>query len=282
MIILRTREAINTQLHRLQTYQSTIGLVPTMGALHDGHLELVRMAKESSDIVVVSIFVNPTQFNNSEDFKAYPKRLDKDLQLLDNLKVDFVFLPETEEIYPHLPQVRLHFGSLENVLEGAFRPGHFQGVGIVVSKLLNFVKPQKAFFGQKDLQQVAVIKALVHDLSFDVELIVIPTVRESDGLAMSSRNLRLSATQRKQATIIFKTLSKAKFELLQGREWLEVQIECISELSNLQEFRIEYLELVRPDTFQLMSGLEGQQAVSICIAAYLEDVRLIDNVSVID
>ncbi len=282
MIILRTREAINNQLHRLQPSQSTIGLVPTMGALHEGHLELVKKAKESSDIVVVSIFVNPTQFDNSEDFSAYPKTLDKDLQLLDNLKVDYVFLPENEEVYPNLPQVKMHFGSLESVLEGAFRPGHFQGVGVVVSKLLNFVKPNKAFFGQKDLQQVAVIKALVQDLSFDVEIIILPTVRELDGLAMSSRNLRLGEAQRNKATLLYKTLTKAKTELLNGRQWLDVQIECISDFSNHPEFRLEYIELVNPDTFQFLVGLAGKEPASICIAAYLEDVRLIDNINVID
>ena len=181
-----------------------------MGALHEGHLELIKKAKESTDVVVVSIYVNPIQFNNPTDFEKYPKTLDKDLEILDKIGIDFVFSPENGEMYPSKPALKLSFGLLEDVLEGAFRPGHFNGVGIVVSKLLNIVKPDVAFFGQKDLQQVAVVKRLVSDLSFETRIQVVATVREPNGLALSSRNQRLNERERAAAQILSKSLFLSK------------------------------------------------------------------------
>lgn len=282
MNILRTKEAVKSALQNIAESQRTVGFVPTMGALHEGHLALVGKAKESSDLVFVSIFVNPTQFNNPDDFAKYPNTLDKDLELLENTGVDYLFLPDVQEVYPVKPMISIDFGDLERVLEGAFRPGHFNGVGIVVSKLLNIVKPHKAFFGQKDLQQVAVIKRLVADLSFDVEIVVVPTVREADGLALSSRNLRLSPIERKSALILFKALSFAKDELLAGEPWLEVR-EKIDELIMTQiGVTLEYFELVHSDNMTILDKLEKNIPVSICTAAYVGEVRLIDNISVID
>lgn len=282
MNILRTKEAVKSALQNISESQRTVGFVPTMGALHQGHLALVEKAKESSDVVFVSIFVNPTQFNNPDDFAKYPNTLDKDLELLENTGVDYLFLPEVQEVYPVKPMISIEFGDLERVLEGAFRPGHFNGVGIVVSKLLNIVKPHKAFFGQKDLQQVAVIKRLVADLSFDVEIVVVPTVREADGLAMSSRNLRLSPAERNSALILFKALSFAKDELLAGEPWLDVR-EKIDELIMTQiGVSLEYFELVHSDNMTILDKLEKNIPVSICTAAYVGEVRLIDNISVID
>lgn len=282
MNILRTKEAVKSALQNISGPQRTVGFVPTMGALHEGHLALVEKAKESSDVVFVSIFVNPTQFNNPDDFAKYPNTLDKDLDLLKNTGVDYLFIPDIQEIYPEKPMLSIDFGDLERVLEGAFRPGHFNGVGIVVSKLLNIVKPHKAFFGQKDLQQVAVIKRLVADLSFDVEIVVVPTVREEDGLALSSRNLRLSPTERKSALILFKALSFAKDELLAGEPWLDVR-EKIDELIMTQiGVSLEYFELVRSDNMKILDKLEKNIPVSICTAAYVGEVRLIDNIAVID
>lgn len=282
MNILRTKEAVKSALQNIAESQRTVGFVPTMGALHEGHLALVEKAKESSDVVFVSIFVNPTQFNNPDDFAKYPNTLDKDLELLENTEVDYLFLPDVQEVYPVKPMISIDFGDIERVLEGAFRPGHFNGVGIVVSKLLNIVKPHKAFFGQKDLQQVAVIKRLVADFSFDVEIVVVPTVREADGLALSSRNLRLSSTERKSALILFKALSFAKDELLAGEPWLEVR-EKIDELIMTQiGVSLEYFELVHTDNMTILDKLEKHIPVSICTAAYVGEVRLIDNISVID
>ena len=259
----------------------TIGLVPTMGALHEGHLDLVRKAKAESDIVVVSIFVNPTQFNNQEDFDNYPNTIDADLDKLRNENVDFVFIPNTKSIYPEKPLVSINFGELERILEGAFRPGHFNGVGIIVSKLFNIIRPHKAFFGQKDLQQTGIIKQLVKDLSMDVDLVIVPTRREEDGLAMSSRNLRLTAEERQQALILIDSLKKAKQELLAGKPWFEVQNQIKCDFEDMPMASLEYFELIHPESFTRYSEFDSTQNSSICVAAYLGKIRLIDNLPII-
>ncbi|MCH6236299.1 pantoate--beta-alanine ligase [Cognataquiflexum rubidum] len=282
MYILGTKEEVNNNLHILRNSNKTIGLVPTMGALHQGHLELVKIAKQYSDIVVVSIFINPTQFNNQEDFEKYPKTLDKDLELLDKSGVDYLFLPDTMEIYPSKPMLSIDFGHLDKILEGSFRPGHFNGVGIVVSKLLNIVKPHQAYFGQKDLQQVAIIKRLVHDLSFDVKINVVPTVREEDGVALSSRNLRLNSESRQAARIISKTLFFAKSELLGGSPWLSIRKKINQMFESEPKAKLEYFELVTSDSFYVLEDIGEEKNVSICTAAYFGDVRLIDNISIFD
>lgn len=280
MNVLYTKDTVKKFLYNLPRNQTTVGLVPTMGALHEGHLELVRKAKENSDVVIVSIFVNPTQFNNPDDFAKYPKTLDKDLDLLKNIGVDAVFVPDNQEVYPESPVIKIDFGDLERVLEGAFRPGHFNGVGIVVSKLLNIVNPHKAFFGQKDLQQVAVIKRLVKDLSFDVEIIVVPTVRESSGLALSSRNIRLSPEQREIALLLYRSLSFARAELLKGKNWFTVKSEIEMLFQQTPQVELEYFELVDSEKMTVLKGLQAGIPISICTASYVGDVRLIDNISV--
>jgi pantoate--beta-alanine ligase len=280
--LLRTKQEVHHHLGIPRINNITIGFVPTMGALHDGHLDLVKKAKENSETVIVSIFVNPTQFNNQKDFDNYPKTLNKDLDLLDKTGVDFVFVPSNQEIYPSIPSLIIDFGSIDKVLEGAFRPGHFNGVGIVVSKLLNIVKPHKTFFGQKDLQQVAIIKRLVEDLSFDTEVVIIPTVREADGLAMSSRNLRLDFGQRKVAPLIYRALSFAKNELLAGKSWFETRKKVELMFQKEPQFRLEYFELISSDRFELLEKLNGTSQIAICTAAYLGEIRLIDNISIFD
>ncbi|SNS43568.1 pantothenate synthetase [Belliella buryatensis] len=252
-----------------------------MGALHQGHLSLVKNAKLSSEVVIVSIFVNPTQFNNKEDFEKYPITLEEDLKLLEENGVDFVFLPSVSEMYPAETLLKMDFGDLDKTLEGAFRPGHFNGVGVVVSKLLNIVKPSKAYFGQKDLQQVAIIKRLVSDLSFDVEIITVPTVRENDGLAMSSRNIRLSKEDRLTATILYKCMLFAKDELLAGEDWFEIREKITKRFHDEPQARLEYFELVHTDTLIKLKGIKNQKKVSICTAAYIGEVRLIDNLEII-
>ncbi len=258
-----------------------IGFVPTMGALHEGHLDLIRASKMNCDVTVVSIFVNPTQFNNSEDFANYPKSLDDDLEKLRQENVDIIYIPETSEIYPTKPELSFSFGNLETTLEGAFRPGHFNGVGIVVSKLFNIVRPHRAFFGQKDLQQVAIIKRLVNDLSFPIELSIVPTRREPDGLAMSSRNLRLNAQERLSAGLLFQSLERAKKELLKGKSWLEVQKEIYRDFEANPISSLEYFELIHPESFQVYREFDKSQKSSICVAAYLGKIRLIDNLPII-
>lgn len=281
MKILRTKEAVRLFLSNLPNSQISIGLVPTMGALHKGHLDLVHKARKDSDLVIVSIFVNPTQFNNPEDFAKYPQTLDRDVELLKESKVDCLFLPELEEIYPSKPRLSFKFEGLDNVLEGEFRPGHFSGVGIVVSKLLNIVKPHKAFFGQKDLQQVAIIRQLVADLSMDVEIITLPTIREETGLALSSRNMRLSEMDKERALILIQSLNKAKEELLSGKNWLSIRAEINDQFAS-GKIELEYIELVHTYTMEKLDAVSPHIPSSVCIAAYIAGVRLIDNISIIE
>ncbi|MDN3204206.1 pantoate--beta-alanine ligase [Algoriphagus sediminis] len=280
--VLKTpKEWAKLRLEILSGGQS-IGFVPTMGALHVGHLELVKASLDQCDFTIVSIFINPTQFNNPKDFETYPKTLEKDLALLDENGVHAAFVPNTETMYPTSTEMTLSFGKLEKVLEGKQRPGHFSGVGLVVSKLFNIIKPQVAFFGQKDLQQIAVIKRLVADLSFQVDISVVPTKREADGLACSSRNVRLSPSERKIALVLFKSLSKAKSELLAGENWFAVRQAVESDFQNILSTELEYFELVHPESFALYSSFDPNQKSSLCVAANVGDVRLIDNLPVID
>lgn len=267
-------------LQSLQS-QKIIGFVPTMGALHEGHLDLIRNSKKSTDITVVSIFVNPIQFNNQEDFDNYPSLIKEDLALLEKENVDVVYLPDPQSMYPEKPVLSMHFGDLESVLEGAFRPGHFSGVGIIVSKLFNIIRPHQAFFGQKDLQQVAVIKRMVKDLSFQTEIITVPTRREEDGLALSSRNLRLSQEERDASLILIDSLNLAKNELLAGKDWLAVRNQIQQKFEDEPLAKLEYFELINPDNFQVIESIAQSKASSICVASYIGNIRLIDNLPII-
>ena len=259
----------------------SLGFVPTMGALHQGHLDLVAKSIETMDFTVVSIFVNPTQFNSSEDFQKYPQTLDADLGLLEAAGADFVFVPTVATLYPQPTHLRFDFGDLEQVLEGACRPGHFNGVGLVVSKLFHLIQPTCAFFGQKDLQQVAVIKRLVQDLSFDLSLEVVPTRREKDGLAMSSRNMRLNPEERQQALLLYTQLTQAKERLLAGEPWSKVWADAKAAFSDPTTFRFEYFALLHPETFEIFGTFTQDGPRSLCIAAFVGKVRLIDNLPVI-
>ncbi|PZX58441.1 pantoate--beta-alanine ligase [Algoriphagus ratkowskyi] len=259
----------------------SIGLVPTMGALHEGHLDLIRKARLETDRVIVSIFVNPTQFNNQEDYDNYPSTLEQDLAKLKIENVDFVFIPNIDSIYPEKPKMNISFGKLETLLEGEFRPGHFNGVGLVVSKLFNIIKPHKAFFGQKDLQQTAIIKQLVKELSMEIHLEIVPTRREDDGLAMSSRNVRLSPEERRKALILYNSLTQAKQELLDGKQWFDVQNKIIQNFEEMPLVSLEYFELIHPESFMCYTDFDIDQKSSICVAAILGKIRLIDNLPII-
>ncbi|WP_194774971.1 pantoate--beta-alanine ligase [Pararhodonellum marinum] len=280
--ILRTKAEVNEALADFRSSSQAIGLVPTMGALHEGHLALVRKAMSNGDVVVVSIFVNPIQFNNEEDLIKYPNTLDKDLDLLEKEGVRFVFKPENHTLYPNKPTLEINFGQVDQVLEGAKRPGHFNGVGIVVAKLLNIVKPNRTYFGQKDLQQVAVVRSLINDLSFSTSMEVVNTVREKDGLAMSSRNLRLGVEERMVAPLLYQCLNFAKGELLAGKEWFAVKEVVMARFEKEPLARLEYFELVHTDTIALVNDLPSSGKRSICIAAYVGEIRLIDNLIIID
>jgi pantoate--beta-alanine ligase len=257
--------------------EKTIGFVPTMGALHEGHITLIETARSENDVVVASIFVNPAQFNNPDDLARYPRTLEEDCQKLEAAGCDVVFTPSVSEMYPEQPTLRLNFGELETVMEGAFRPGHFNGVGIVVTKLFNIVQADRVYFGQKDLQQVAVIRRLIRDLSFCVELVRCPTVREKDGLAMSSRNRNLTATEREQATALFNALTLAHELLAEGHSTTQAKAAVTGFFTGNSHFRLEYVEIVNADTLQLANEVLAPGQTAICLAAHLGNVRLIDN-----
>ena len=258
----------------------SIGLVPTMGALHNGHRALVRSCLDQSDICVCSIYVNPTQFNNPSDLQNYPRTLESDLELLESWGCDLVFAPTDQAMYPAAPQLEFNFGALEVVMEGKHRPGHFNGVAMVVAKLFHAVQPDHAYFGQKDWQQVAIIRQMIADLSFPLELKDVPIVREEDGLALSSRNRRLSKEHRPIAPQLFQALSKVKDSLEAGHELTPSVAEGEQHLKAYPEIRLEYLQAVNSLSLKPPELPMGQEPLSVCIAAYLGEIRLIDNVRV--
>ena len=258
-------------------YDKKIGFVPTMGALHKGHLSLIERSRSENEITVVSIFVNPLQFNNQEDLTLYPRPLEKDIELLKSVKCDILFQPSEQEMYPEEPILKINFGYLEEIMEGKFRPGHFSGVGVVVGKLFNKVNPGNAYFGQKDLQQITIIKRLVKDLSFNVKIHSCPIIREEDGLAMSSRNLRIRKEDRTVAGNIFKALEFAKEKLKHGIEINIVKNLTIEFLSRYPELKLEYFEIVEAESLKPVTIKGKKVDVALCIAVYLNDIRLIDN-----
>ncbi len=255
-----------------------IGFVPTMGYLHEGHLSLIRIARQNSDVLVVSIFVNPTQFSPGEDFERYPRDLQRDIKLCEQEKVDIVFAPSIAEMYPDGYSTYVEVsGKMTGVLCGAFRPGHFRGVTTVVSKLFNIVQPDFAVFGQKDGQQLAVIKKMVSDLNMPVEIISAPTMREKDGLAMSSRNEYLTADERAVAPALYQSLLLAQKMISAGVRDANAIISAMREmLEGFAVFRIQYIEIVDADTLQPIQKIEGK--VMIALAAFLGKTRLIDNI----
>lgn len=253
-----------------------VGFVPTMGYLHEGHLALVRKAKEISDKVVVSIFVNPLQFGPREDFRDYPRDLQRDLALLEKEGVDVVFVPEEEEMYPSNYQTYVEVTKLTERLCGAFRPGHFKGVTTVVLKLFNIVNPDVAIFGEKDYQQLLVIKQMVRDLNLDVEIVSHPTVRESDGLAMSSRNIYLSSRERESALSLYKALNLAEKLVREGERDSEKIRKSMAEFINMHPYIIvQYIEIVDPETLEPVEVID--RPVLCAIAAFVGRARLIDN-----
>lgn len=257
----------------------TVGFVPTMGALHSGHLSLIEASKKENDLTVCSIFVNPTQFNNAHDLSVYPRTLEADCQMLASVGCEAVFAPSAEEMYPQLPNIKFDFGDLERVMEGQFRPGHFNGVGIVVSKLFNIVQPNHAYFGQKDLQQCAVVNRLVKDLSFSLILNICSTQRETDGLAMSSRNRNLSSGQRADAPHLYKALQKAVVLLKENKTSAAIKTFISEYFEGIKSFELEYFEISDFETLQPISELHTGKT-ALCIAAFMGKTRLIDNIIV--
>ena len=274
MLIYNNVSEIRAYLTRLKREGKSVGLVPTMGALHDGHMTLIDKARQS-DIVVVSLFVNPLQFNKSEDLDKYPRQLESDIAMLEP-KCDVLFVPSESDMYDTVPVVSLDFKEMGSVLEGAFRPGHFNGVGVVVSKLFNIIQPDSAYFGLKDLQQYLIIKQMVKDLSVPIEIVGCPIAREKSGLAMSSRNLRLSETGKKTAANLFAGLSMAKNLVEKNRPLSETKSEVLGFYKSVEGLEIEYLEFV-DNKLIIQSSLENDNNIAVCVAGYVEGVRLIDN-----
>lgn len=254
----------------------TVGFVPTMGYLHEGHLSLIRRAKDECDSVVVSIFVNPTQFGPNEDLAKYPRDLERDLRLIEPLGVDLVWTPTAEVMYPPGYQTWVEVEAVTRPLEGAMRPGHFRGVTTVVAKLFNAVQPHKAYFGQKDAQQAAVIRRMTRDLNFPIEIVVCPTVREADGLAMSSRNVYLSPEQRKAATVLFRSLSAAKELYESGERNAEALRRKMKEVLAAEPLaEVQYVSCADYDTLEELSEVTGKALLSM--AVFIGKTRLIDN-----
>lgn len=278
MLVFTKKKALQQHLQQLRLQNINIGLVPTMGALHRGHLSLISKSLESTGFTVCSIFVNPTQFNNPEDLVKYPRTPEHDLAMLKEAGCSAVFMPGAEEMYPAEPLLHFNFGPLEKVMEGSFRPGHFSGVGLIVSKLLNIVQPDLAFFGQKDLQQCRIIQQLVKDLAFNVQIEIEPTVREADGLALSSRNMRLSPAGRQVALHLYKALQQARTALSAGASPESVQKKALSYLEGISDLQPEYFCIVDGGTLQKLNNVQQGEQIAICTAAYVEGVRLIDNV----
>jgi pantoate--beta-alanine ligase len=255
-----------------------LGFVPTMGALHEGHMSLIREAKTKSDLVICSIFVNPTQFNDAKDLEKYPRTIEADLKLLEENKCDFVYTPQVEDIYPNglNEPYQITFDGLDEVMEGKFRPGHFKGVAQVVERFFRIVNPDKAFFGRKDFQQTAIIKHLVKVKTMPIEICIVETSRSADGLALSSRNTRLNDEQLQDALIIYKTLISAK-ELIKTEQTVAGLKEKLITFFNQGNLKLEYLEIV--DETTLLPIKNTNEKGTCCIAAFCGPVRLIDNMA---
>ena len=260
--------------------KKAVGLVPTMGALHEGHLSLIQKALSENDIVVVSIFVNPTQFNNAEDLEKYPRNLSGDIKTIERLSQEVViFAPEISEMYESTPKaISFDFGGLDKVMEGKFREGHFQGVATIVEKLFELVKPTRAYFGEKDYQQILIIKSMLEQRKLPITLVPCPIVREESGLAMSSRNERLSPEGRKQAAFIYSVLQEAQ-KLFTTAEVAEVEAFVKEQFSQKKGFDLEYFTITKADTLEEVKEKKSSESYRAFITVYVEGVRLIDNIA---
>lgn len=276
MEIFKTKTELTTYLNSINSEKS-VGFTPTMGALHSGHLQLIKSSKIECDITICSIFVNPTQFNNSDDFKKYPKKLKGDLEKLKKVNCDIVYTPNINDLYAKGMKVKeFNFGSLAESMEGEYRPGHFNGMATIVEKFFNIINPTKAFFGQKDLQQLQIVKALVKQMHCDIEIIGIPTIRERSGLAKSSRNSLLSENAKTEALLISKCLNFCSQNKNLGISELQKHIKYAFKKS--RNLKLEYAAFVSLNKMKEIKEWEAENQSAVCIAAYIDSVRLIDNI----
>ena len=277
MKLCKTIKETNSHISRKKAEGKSVGFVPTMGALHKGHLQLMRRAKQENDLLAVSLFVNPKQFDNPEDLEKYPRNLVNDMRLLEQVGCDVLFAPEVQEMYPEQEHIQYDFGKLETVMEGASRKGHFNGVAIVVKKLFDIVMPDRAYFGEKDFQQLAIIRALVKQTKQPVQIIPCPIVREADGLAMSSRNERLTAEERRTAPLIYQILQQAREKVAkvtpaQLKDWV------VNEIGKNKAMTLDYFEIAEDTFLQPVSSWDNKVGTMGFIAVFLGKVRLIDNI----
>ena len=277
MKIIHTIVELRAHLDEYKTLGQQIGLVPTMGALHEGHIRLVERCVQENAACVVSIFVNPTQFNDKNDLISYPRTPEQDTEMLRKAGCKYVFMPTAEEMYPVPDTRKFSFGLLETVMEGSFRPGHFNGVAQIVSKLFDAVKPDRAYFGEKDFQQLAIIRKMTNDLHYPIEIVVCPIVREKDGLAMSSRNRRLSSQEREKAPLIAELLSKST-TFVSVKSISDTISYVTQNLAKDPTFKLEYYEIVDGDTLQPVENWDDSSYIVGCIAVFCGPVRLIDNI----
>jgi pantoate--beta-alanine ligase len=277
MKLIRTIKELQAELDTYRKQGKKIGLVPTMGALHAGHASLVKRSVSENSATVVSVFVNPTQFNDKNDLIKYPRNLDADCQLLEEVGATFVFAPAVEEMYPEPDTRQFNFAPLDTVMEGAFRPGHFNGVAQIVTKLFDAVQPDNAYFGEKDFQQLAIIRAMVKQLGYTLHIVGCPIVRETDGLALSSRNARLSKEEREIALNISQTLFKSR--TFAASHSLEETVKFVEDsIAAVDGLRLEYFQIVDGNTLQPVSNWEDSDYIVGCITVFCGEVRLIDNI----
>ncbi len=277
MKIFQEKYKIDILLNKYRSKGKLIGFIPTMGALHEGHLSLINRAGKENDIIIPSIFVNPTQFNDSNDYLNYPRNINEDILKLQKLKCDIIFIPTEEEIYPEPDNRNFNFGYLGHTMEGKYREGHFNGVAKVVTRLFDIIQPDKAYFGEKDYQQLIIIKKIVKDLNYNIDIVPCPIIREPDGLAMSSRNLRLSENDRKIASFIYKILKeskrmKNKLSVEDLQKWVYHRFE------KMKEFKVEYFNIVNDENLKDINKWDDSCGKIGCIAVWLGNIRLIDNI----
>lgn len=275
MMLIKTVEELKNVLFQINCGGKSVGFVPTMGALHEGHLSLMKRARKENQVTICSIFVNPTQFNNADDLKHYPRSLEKDIAFVQNY-MDFIFAPSVEEVYAVPATEQYHFGDLETVMEGSARPSHFNGVAIIVKRLFDWIQPDRAYFGEKDFQQIAIIKSLVKQFNLPIQIVPCPIVRDENGLALSSRNMRLSETERQIAANIYRVLKEST--AIKTKQVFAIQKFVADELAKFDIFHLEYYEIVNADTLHPIQNLDDAPSVVGCIAIYAGEVRLIDNI----
>ena len=278
MRVVKTISELKSLISGYKQENKTVGLVPTMGALHAGHKSLVDRARKENDIVVVSVFVNPTQFNNKQDLATYPRTEERDCALLEAAGCDVVFMPAVEEVYPEPDNRQFDLGAVAEVMEGAHRPGHFNGVAQIVSKLFGFVEPDRAYFGEKDFQQIAVIRKMVQLEGFKLQIVACPIKREDDGLALSSRNVRLTAEQRQLSPNIYRVL-KESCNFAKSHTVAETEKFVVDSLNALPQMEVEYYSIVDALTMQPVSDWADADSITGCITVYCGEVRLIDNIA---